>query len=108
MKVRIGNDIVDVKRFGKSIKSPKFVEHVFLKSELNNMDVDHLAGIFAAKEAVMKALDMKPGSWLNIEITKEKSGRPKAKFVDVVVDSDLSITHDGRYAMATFVVVKDG
>lgn len=110
MKIKVGNDILSINRFKDSFKKSKFIENVFLLSELKNPDVEHLAGVFAAKEAIIKALNLKPGSWLNIEISAKKSGKPIVKFSSGIVKEkflnyDLSISHDGKYAIATFVVL---
>ena len=109
MKVRIGNDILDIKKFNKSSKQSKFLENVFSPSELKNPNTEHLAGLFAAKEAIMKALDLKPGSWLKIEISNTRSGKPIVKFSNEIKNKifnyDLSISHNGKYALATFVVL---
>lgn len=110
MKVKIGNDIVDIKKFEASLKKPKFMENVFLPSETKNSNVEHLAGIFTAKESVIKALGCKPGLWLKIEISNDPSGKPIAKLSkdltkNKVLDYDMSISHDGQYAIASFVVL---
>ncbi len=110
MKVKIGNDILNIYDFGKSLMKDKFSDNVFLPSEMKNKNTEHLAGIFAAKEAVMKALGLKAGSWLKIEVVNERSGKPIVKLSkdivkDKILDYDLSISHDRKYAIATFVVV---
>jgi phosphopantetheine--protein transferase-like protein len=67
---------------------------------------DTLAGMFAAKEAVIKALAMKAGEWRKIEIGKNNHGRPEARLADFsrrIVAHDLSISHDGEYAVAAAV-----
>jgi len=113
MEVRVGTDIVRVERFrAPGIKTP--VEKIFLPSELSNRDPKHLAGIFAAKEAAMKALKIPAGEWQNIEITYEESGRPQLNLlrdflsVPKILSWDLSISHDGGYAIAVAVFLISG
>lgn len=110
MKLVLGCDLVFLPRFKKSLKSGRevFLKRVFHLEELENMDPTHLAGIFAAKEAVMKALGLKPGSWQKIIIKKNASGKPSATLAEEKIKiktSDLSISHDGNYALAIFVGV---
>lgn len=110
MKISVGNDIVDVTRFRNKIwKNKNMLENIFLPSEMKNKDVKHLAGLFAAKEAVTKALDLKPGRWSDIEISHGKNGKPQvilsSELRKRVVDCSLSVAHDGKYAVATVVVL---
>lgn len=109
MKISVGNDIVDILRFEAKMKNKNILENIFLPSEIKNKNIEHLAGLFAAKEAVMKALDLKPGKWLAIEISHEKNGRPKVNLSSDIrnrtQDYSLSISHDGKYALATMVVL---
>ncbi len=108
MEVKIGTDIVSIKRF-QSLISEKSLERLFLPSELHDRKPEHLAGIFAAKESVMKALGIPAGTWQKIEIIYEKNGRPKLNLAlgliagKSISSSDLSISHDGEYAIASAV-----
>lgn len=110
-----GVDLVYIPRFKNTIKKTDrtFLSKVFHPSELKNMDLEHLAGIFAAKEAVMKALELQPGNWLEIEIRYKLNGRP---FVEVserlekkIKDISVGISHDKDYAIASCVasIIKD-
>lgn len=109
MKISVGNDIVNITRFGnKIVKNKNMLEKIFLPSEMKNKDIKHLAGLFAAKEAITKALNLKVGNWLGIEISHGKNGKPKVNFssgLKRIEDYSLSITHDGNYALATAVVL---
>lgn len=106
-QIRVGCDVVQISRFQKILgRTPKVSERVFLPAESENASVEKLAGVFAAKEAVMKALSLPVGSWQRIEIRKAKSGRPQAILPDLpwqIVSGDLSISHDGDYAFAAAV-----
>jgi len=112
MKIRVGNDILQLKKFQATFKKcpEKFERDVFFQSELENPEISHLAGLFVAKEAVIKALDLKPGSWRLIEIKNIQSGKPVLKFKGAVAKReiatcDLSISHHGDYVMAVVVIL---
>ena len=102
----IGIDVVDVTRFARIIeRSPHFVDRFFTAAERARSEtvVDqarHLAGVFAAKEATMKALGTVPASAFarKIEISYEPAGAPVARFGDRYVP--VSISHDGGVAVA--------
>lgn len=108
MNIRVGTDLVEIEKFRrKLIDSPSITKNLFTPSELKGNDPVHLAGIFAAKEAAVKALNLKPGGWLDMEVNYQKSGKPTLKFskdFELKLESnDLSISHDGDYIVATFV-----
>ncbi len=107
MKILTGIDLVDISDFKKSIKSggDNFLHRVFLLSETENMNIEHLAGIFAAKEAVTKALSLKPGKWLEIEIKNAPDGRPIVNLTKKLTSFDLSISHTKTCAVAVFVAI---
>jgi len=109
MGVRIGCDLTDIKRFKKSVKNggPRFLGRIFSRHELSqNSSIQSLAGVFAAKEAVLKALALKAGNWKKIEIVKTQNGRPEVKLSELnkkIISQDISISHDGEYAMAVAI-----
>lgn len=105
---KVGVDIVQISRFGRKFKENKkyFEEKVFLREELADSRTEHLAGIFAAKEAVIKALSLGVGHWKEIAVSHKENGKPfilkvPEKFANL--KSDLSISHDGDYAVAIVV-----
>ena len=109
MRIVTGVDLIYLPRFKKAAKfgGENFLRRVFLESELKGNN-QHLAGIFAAKEAVMKALDLPKASWHNIQIIYKESGAPEAKIVNYpvsIITSSLSISHDGNYVIAQFVSI---
>lgn len=110
MKTKVGCDIVFLKKFQESLTQggDSFLQKVFSAHELHqNKSTESLAGIFAAKEAVMKAFDMEAGSWQKIEISKSETGRPVLKVEGMDLKrSDVSISHDGEYVVAVTVVVE--
>lgn len=110
MKIKSGVDIVKVNEFKTSLRAggESFRRRVFLESEWrHDHSIVHLAGVFAAKEAVTKALSLGPGSWLKIEITYEKSGRPVVHLGSKLKPHswDLSISHTKETAVAVFVAI---
>ena len=96
--MKIGTDIIRISRF-KDIDGA-MLKKIFHPSELTNKSPEHLAGLFAVKESCKKIFQK--SDWLDFEIKKDKSGKPrlcsKQKF-----DGDISISHDGEYAMAVVI-----
>jgi len=71
--------------------------------------VETIAGFWAAKEAISKALGLgisKKCSFFDIKIFKDKKNNPHFKLSKhlikkfKIVDTDLSISHDGGFAIA--------
>lgn len=110
VKPKTGIDLVYIPSFAKSLHNAGqiFKNKIFLDSELKNSnEPTHLAGVFAAKEAVIKALSLPVGSWLQIKIQNKKNGKPQVKVKGIsIINSDLSISHSGEYATAIFIVTK--
>ena len=100
---KIGTDIVLISRIEKSIKSPSFLNKVFTQAERGYCKkAENFAGLFAAKEAYFKALGTGIKFPLNdVEICNNESGKPYFKGID---NCDLSISHDGDYAIATVIL----
>lgn len=110
MKIVNGVDLVYIPRFKKALKGggENFLRRIYLASELDNRTPQHLAGIFASKEAIMKALSMKPGSWHDIQISHKKNGNPQFQLPTAHLtlhSSSLSISHDGNYVIAQFMAI---
>ena len=109
--MKLGTDIVHILRFEKILRENKehFKNNVFCPKEWADAPVERLAGIFAAKEAAVKALDIKPGQWRKICVEHSKEGKPFfACLPEKIKESgrwkhELSISHDGEYATATVV-----
>lgn len=97
----IGIDLVFIPEFQKQldIEGTAFIQKAFRLSEIKNRQIEHIAGLWAAKEAVMKAATITPKKWTDIVIESNSSGKPHAK-----VGSQqfaISIAHHGDYAVAT-------
>ena len=120
MIIGVGVDTVSLSRFeGKLAETPRLKDRLFLDVETHTdgaeASVQTLAGRFAAKEAVIKALSGEPGiEWHGIEVGKESTGKPviwlhgetaKLALRQGVRKLHVSITHDGDVAVA-FVVAE--
>lgn len=109
----VGVDLVDVARFEQHLeRTPKLRERLFTPLELEG-PVESVAGKFAAKEALVKALGGSDGlNWQEIEITKNLAGKPEIKITGGSASKlaavgisklHLSISHDGGNAIAMVV-----
>ena len=114
MGIKVGTDIVSIDRIAASIEKfgDKFLDRYLNKEEqkLSNK-VESFAGYWAAKEAISKALGVGIGKklgFLDIEIKKIDNKVPYFEIRNRnfnIIDSSLSITHDGGFAFAVVVVV---
>lgn len=116
MIVGNGVDIIEVRRVRQAIErwGSDFLNRVFTDTEIANAKkrvamYEHLAGRFAAKEAISKALNDSSISWRDIEILNESDGKPVCairakgrKKVEVLI----SISHVKNYAVASAVVTQ--
>lgn len=114
-KFAVGNDLVKVSEFEKSLNDA-FREKVYTANEIEycNLFSDSLlryAATWAAKEAVYKALkQLDPAllSFKKIEILRNKiAGIPHVKLhreAKLAPKISLSISHDGDYAWAIAIV----
>ena len=119
--MRCGIDIIRIARIEQAVDrgGQRFLERVFTPGELNicGMSMQRLAGRFAAKEAVSKALGT--GFWSDgislqhLEILSSESGEPElhlhgpalARYKELdVYDTALSISHEKEYAVAVCVL----
>jgi phosphopantetheine--protein transferase-like protein len=95
----IGVDLVYIPEFEKQLKlgGQTFLNKVFNKSELKDKETNHLAGLWAAKEAAYKAADKQPTSIKEIKIKIFKC-KPIAFIEDTAYE--ISISHHNEYAIA--------
>lgn len=107
----IGIDVVDVDRFRAVLaRSPGLERRIFSEKERcycsSTLDPAlHLAGTFAAKEAVVKALSLSSlvANARRIEITRSLSGAPHVNVDGASRRGSVSISHDGGVAVAVAV-----
>lgn len=112
MIVGIGLDITEVFRFSRAIERPGMLERLFAEAERDAPN-ERLAGRFAAKEALAKALGAPRGLvWTDVEVLAADSGQPYFVAHGSVKDRldalkvrtvFLSITHDAGVAAAMVV-----
>ena len=113
MSIRVGTDIVYIPNFANSLKKGEtnLKNKLFLSIETRKAkDIESLAGVFAAKEAFVKALGLSKIPLKSIEVRHAKNGRPYfSKPVEILSkfsSVDLSIAHDGDYATAICILIK--
>ncbi len=116
MIIGTGVDITEVKRLRQAVEKwgDDFLNRIFTQKELENAETrgslyQHLAGRFAAKEAVFKALGDAKLNWKDVQILNNKEGKPccvilnnKGKSVNV----HLSISHVKNYAVANAIITQ--
>ena len=111
----VGVELVDISRFERALnRAPRLAERLFTENEAQ-ASTRTLAGRFAAKEALVKALGGPTGlRWSELQVSKNAAGRPVflasgQSAVTLaqagVVRLQLSISHDGGMACA-FVVAE--
>ncbi|MFH0979955.1 MAG: holo-ACP synthase [Planctomycetota bacterium] len=120
--ISLGLDLIECARLAKLLErhETRFMERVLTSVEREHAGrfrnpVPHLAGRFAAKEAVLKVLGTGwrgPIAWTDIEITNDALGKPHVRLSGPcaeraaglgIEDVLLSITHTAAYAAATAV-----
>lgn len=122
MILGVGTDIIEIDRIKRAIdNTPGFLEKVFTKKEVeylskNMLRVESVAGNFAVKEAVSKALGtgIRGFSFKDIEVFRDELGKPVVKVsskIEEVIKSknylfNASISHNKTMAIA-FVVLED-
>jgi holo-[acyl-carrier protein] synthase len=122
LKISIGNDLVHLPRFEKSLLMSGFVAKIFHPIEIEYCEkkkdkVSSYAARFAAKEAFSKAL----GTGLyaqgvaptDVWIENLPSGKPELRFSEKLQGllkerdwqgGDVSLSHHGEYALAHVIL----
>jgi holo-[acyl-carrier-protein] synthase len=109
----IGVDVVDLARFERAVgRTPRLKERLFAEGE-RDLPLRSLAGRFAAKEALMKALGDTTGiTWHDMEVVSDADGNPSMKLTGAaariaegkgVTHVHLSMSHDAGVAIAQVV-----
>lgn len=121
----IGADIVECVRIGRMIEQhgELFLTRVYTEREIRYCQsrkraVEHFAGRWAAKEAILKSLGVgwrKGLCWTDLEIRNDHAGQPRVLLCGAAKDlaqhsriSDilLSISHCRTYALAYAIAVR--
>ena len=119
-----GIDLVEIAEMQRWVEDPRdpLLPRCFTQDELDEVStgpnrIERLAGRFAAKEAVLKALGTGFGAGIafsDVVIYREPGGPPHVKLLGgaaraaakrQVADWQLSISHTGRIAMASAIAV---
>lgn len=123
--IGIGLDLCPIARAGEMLGNARFMQRVFTQGERDYIasrgafQAQSAAGIYAAKEAALKALGTGIGpegtALCQAEVVHARYGVPQLLFHDAALERlhaisarnvHLSITHDG--AMAAAVVITEG
>ncbi|MDN5603840.1 holo-ACP synthase [Kocuria koreensis] len=108
-----GVDVVDIDRFAEIIqRTPRLRDRLFTREE-HDLPARSLAGRFAVREAVAKALHAPPGMiWRHCWVRKDRYGAPRLVVTGTIRETaehlginrwHVSITHDGGVAMASVI-----
>ena len=120
--MRIGTDIIEINRIATAVAKDSFRCRVFTAAEQayclgrGKQSDASFAGIYAAKEAFVKALGtgFRHGTWQDMEVYHDDLGAPKLRVSGVFGDLaakagvtaiELSISHCRDYATATVLLV---
>lgn len=121
MIIGIGTDIIEIDRVEMAIKNNKnFIKKVFTEKEIEmfnkrNMRSEVIAGNFAAKEAISKALGtgIRGFSLTDMEILRDDFGKPVAylnKVMENIINRkyklNISISHNKTSAIA-FAILEE-
>jgi holo-[acyl-carrier protein] synthase len=118
MQVRgLGMDLVEIERVARAqARNQRFAARICTPAELAYCNEDssgkRLAGRFAAKEAVGKAIGV-PLSWHDVEVLPDEAGKPqvtltgKAKEIAGGGTVLVTITHTDTSAAATAMWMED-
>lgn len=116
--IKVGVDLVEIKRIKNSLKNKRFIreifgENEFLELENRNFNPQSVAANFCAKEAFLKSIGKGLGfiKLKKIELLRKESGEPYLKINDdkflmeygKKINFSISITHTKEYALATVV-----
>ncbi len=122
MEIATGIDLVEIDRF-RQLKPEileRFYKRVYTPSELEYIAdlFERAAGLFAAKEAVVKAMGcgIGPVSWQEVEITHSKEKQPNVRLHNNAAEIargmsikqwSISISHTKKHATAVAVALID-
>ncbi|MBS4959665.1 MAG: holo-ACP synthase [Clostridiales bacterium] len=124
MILGIGSDIVKIDRIRQAIEKPSFLEKYFSIAEreyfaAHSMRAETVAGCFAAKEAVVKAMGtgFRGFSPIEVEIYHRENSRPGVRLVGrceavaktlFIRSIHISISHEKEYAVAVAMAEGEG
>ena len=116
MILGVGTDIIEIERIKKAIeRTPKFLEKTFTEKEIElfkskAMKAESIAGNFAAKEAISKAIGrgFRGFAFNDLEVLRDELGKPIVNISDKLkefleyeeVIFHISISHNKTCAIA--------
>jgi len=116
MIVGTGVDITEVRRLRQAVEKwgKDFLGRIFTEEELENAKnrgspYMHLAGRFAAKEAVFKAMGDPKLNWKDVQILNDSQGKPSCAILNgrgQKKEVHISISHVKTYAVASAIVTE--
>lgn len=122
MIIADGCDLIEIERIAKALQRENFCMRIYTAAELsyaeskkNQRKAASLAAVFAAKEAVAKALGVGLGQigWREIEVRHDELGKPfvalsgRARALAEergVKNIHLSLSHSREYALAMVIL----
>ena len=112
----VGVDIVHIERIKKNTKNSAFIERIFTTKEVKYCNSyvnpeNHFSGKFAAKEAVKKALlSGKIVTNISMNEIQVLNNPDKSPYIALNnldhIKCNISISHDGDYAIAFAIIEK--
>ena len=122
MIIAVGFVLIEIERIAKALQRENFCTRIYTAAELsyagskkNQRKAASLAAVFAAKEAVAKALGVGLGQigWREIEVRHDELGKPfvalsgRARALAEergVKNIHLSLSHSREYALAMVIL----
>jgi len=123
-RLKVGMDLVQISRIQASLEKfgDRFMQRIFTEHEMlyaisaSVLQAERLAARFAAKEATLKALGLagKGVAWRDMEVFRFPDGRCELRLYGRafefakslgVIQTALSLSHDGDYAAAIVAAV---
>jgi holo-[acyl-carrier protein] synthase len=105
----LGIDVVSIDRIRAAMENPRFLERILTEKERQTtLTPERVAGRWAAKEALSKALPQL-NNWHDVEVFNDGEGAPFAVLGEGVslqpgMNLLLSISHESGYAAAVAIV----
>jgi holo-[acyl-carrier protein] synthase len=116
MIIGTGVDITEVRRLRQAVEKwgEDFLQRIFTREELENAKTrgslyQHLAGRFAAKEAIFKAMGDPRLNWRDVQILNDKNGKPSCVILSgkgKKIEVHISISHVKTYAVASAIITE--
>lgn len=120
----IGIDIIEIDRIEKVLsRTPRFLDRNFTEKEIeyfkeNNFRAESIAGNFAAKEAISKAIGtgIRGFNLIDIEVLRNDLGKPVVNTYNNLKDIcikynvkeiKVSISHSENYAVANSLIITE-